>query len=77
MFIVVAETVEGCPPAAGSRVAIEILAKVKVAASPRGAHQGTGGLPLFQRTVARTMANISPRIIPILIGPPWRASSFK
>jgi hypothetical protein len=40
-------------------------------------HQGTGGLPLFQRIVARIMANISPKIIPILMGPPWRASSFK
>jgi hypothetical protein len=40
-------------------------------------HQGTGGLPLFQRIVARIMANISPKIIPILIDPPWRASSFK
>jgi hypothetical protein len=41
------------------------------------AHQGTGGLPLFQRIVARIMANINPRIIPILMVPPWRASSFK
>jgi len=34
------------------------------------AHQGTGGLPLFQRIAARIMANISPKIIPILMGPP-------
>jgi hypothetical protein len=34
-------------------------------------------LPLFQRIVARIMANISPKIIPILMGPPWRASSFE
>ena len=40
-------------------------------------HQGTGGLPLFQRIVARITANISPKITPILIDPPWRASSFK
>jgi hypothetical protein len=47
-------------------------------AQERGdAHQGTGGLPLFQRIVARITANINPRIIPILMVPPWRASSFK
>jgi hypothetical protein len=34
------------------------------------ARQGTGGLPLFQRIAARMMANISPKIIPILMGPP-------
>jgi hypothetical protein len=40
------------------------------------AHQGTGGLPLFERVAARITASINPKIIPILMGPPWRASSF-